>query len=947
MLRDSLSPGSVGRWCVGLLALSAVAAADVLDVPGDFPTIQEAIDAAVAGDEVVVAPGVYNEKIDFQGKAITVRCASGAAVTVISGAGLPPAPVVTCAAGEGRDSVLQGFTITAGAAPNGAGMFNRGSSPTINDCTFAENHATDTSGGGGMFNLDSSPVVTGCLFWRNIADLGAGMANHRFSSPELTGCSFEEGAASLSGGAVFNFVEPEMAVTLMNCTFTGNTADFGGAIHDHAFSSSTVVDCIFEMNRAGVLGGGISSFTGSGTVANLVGCTFAANTAQYGAGVALFGRREAAGGAGGESLARVEGCIFAGNAADVLGGGLVVAGGIVVEMSGVNSFNENGDSVLKHSGAWSTNRLFGTGLVDGGDLLLNTAGGQVSPGTAESAIGVMRIASPFSQVGPTAGTVEIDLAGTRLGTEYDQLVLEGETYLSGGLRVNLLDGFVPAIGQGFEIVTTRATATRFDVALLPALPSPHFMRVEYAAGAAASTTTVTLEIADLEQLIGFADPATVPLGAVPSDVGADDFDGINGMDLAMVFPVAGSDGAAVVLLNGGRDESGTWLGMTGGTTQARVGINPSAIASGDWDGDRDVDLAVTNAGENDVSILINLGDGHFVESSAVPVGAGPGDITVGDFDGDTDLDLAVANTNGHTVSILQNIGSGAFAPELVLLPAGTILPTSIASGDFDGAGTGSIDLIIGATDANTGLGQALVLENAGDGMFMVGVETALDHPPVSIVPEDVDNDKDLDGCVISNEIIGAAGGDPGFGGVSFLLNDGSGAFAPAVTLPLSGPGTSLEAIDADGDGDHDLIVIVADPITGRTARVIRNDPSDDQLAFVLVDVPLDAGPEPLLVVQGDLDGDSAADLMVVGGPLGDASIGQEPASLSVQINALCPADVNNDGDVGVLDLLAVLGHWGSCPAIPQPCPWDIDGNGSVDFIDLVATLAGWNCHPEP
>ncbi len=52
-------------------------------------------------------------------------------------------------------------------------------------------------------------------------------------------------------------------------------------------------------------------------------------------------------------------------------------------------------------------------------------------------------------------------------------------------------------------------------------------------------------------------------------------------------------------------------------------------------------------------------------------------------------------------------------------------------------------------------------------------------------------------------------------------------------------------------------------------------------------------------------------------------------------------DVNGDGTVDVLDLIAVIGAWGACPDFPQLCPADIDGNGAVDTTDLVEVLVSW------
>ncbi|MCH7839571.1 MAG: hypothetical protein IID38_04980, partial [Planctomycetes bacterium] len=97
-----------------LLVHTTLTDAATLNVPSaQYPTIQDGINAASNGDEVIVAPGTYNETINFDGKAIILRSSNGADVTTIDGAGLNTS-VVTCSSGEGPDTVLQGFTITGG-----------------------------------------------------------------------------------------------------------------------------------------------------------------------------------------------------------------------------------------------------------------------------------------------------------------------------------------------------------------------------------------------------------------------------------------------------------------------------------------------------------------------------------------------------------------------------------------------------------------------------------------------------------------------------------------------------------------------------------------------------------------------------------------------------------------------------------------------------------------
>ncbi len=102
-MRFATKPTISVLLAAGWSVLGTSAHADILHVPGDFPTIQAAIDAAMDGDEVEVHPGTYNENINLLGKAITVRSVdpTDPAVvvsTIINASGLFVS-VVTCNSG--------------------------------------------------------------------------------------------------------------------------------------------------------------------------------------------------------------------------------------------------------------------------------------------------------------------------------------------------------------------------------------------------------------------------------------------------------------------------------------------------------------------------------------------------------------------------------------------------------------------------------------------------------------------------------------------------------------------------------------------------------------------------------------------------------------------------------------------------------------------------------
>ena len=98
-----------------------------------------------------------------------------------------------------------------------------------------------------------------------------------------------------------------------------------------------------------------------------------------------------------------------------------------------------------------------------------------------------------------------------------------------------------------------------------------------------------------------------------------------------------------------------------------VGNSPFSVAVGDFNNDTILDLAIANAGSNNVSILLGNGTGSFgTPATNFTVGTFPFSVAVGDFNGDTILDLAVANQGFNNVSILLGMVQARLVQQLTL-----------------------------------------------------------------------------------------------------------------------------------------------------------------------------------------------------------------------------------------------------------------------------------------
>lgn len=117
-----------------LLTVCVCAEAANLTVPGQFPSIQSAADAASSGDTIRIAAGTYYENIVIAGKALTFTSEDGANFTIIDGNSA--GPVIT----SDSDLTLIGFTIRNGENFSGGGvLMNSGGHLALRDNWFTKN----------------------------------------------------------------------------------------------------------------------------------------------------------------------------------------------------------------------------------------------------------------------------------------------------------------------------------------------------------------------------------------------------------------------------------------------------------------------------------------------------------------------------------------------------------------------------------------------------------------------------------------------------------------------------------------------------------------------------------------------------------------------------------------------------------------------------------------
>lgn len=246
-----------------------------------------------------------------------------------------------------------------------------------------------------------------------------------------------------------------------------------------------------------------------------------------------------------------------------------------------------------------------------------------------------------------------------------------------------------------------------------------------------------------------------------------------------------------------------------------AGNNPFDLAVGDFNNDTNPDIAVLNASNGNLAILLGNGMGDFPLAPVQSTGVTFDRLAVGDFNNDSKLDLVLTDSDDSRILVLQNNGNNTFSViQTINLPN---RPSAVVVDDFNADGKPDIAVAGRNFGGNSTVEEGSVSISLGDGIgnFAAPVHHKISASPDDMVAKDFDGDSRVDLAVV----------DRNASLINVLSGEAAGAFGAAVIFDFAGGPWAIDTSDFNNDGRPDLALLPPFP---RVAAILFGKSSVSQ-----------------------------------------------------------------------------------------------------------------------